>query len=125
MQLGTRDGREYTVPHTIGTSAIFQNDVLLKRAGIDPAAPLTSLEQLAENARKVAALGDGAIGISSSCRAPDAAWDFFAWSLGDEAQVEVYAKSGRLRLRGDLAENKYAAADPRGPGRSSPCRSRW
>ncbi|MEU6721412.1 extracellular solute-binding protein [Nonomuraea sp. NPDC046802] len=234
MTLGTRDGQKYTVPHTIGMSAIFQNDVLLKAAGIDPSAELTSLKQLADNARKVAALGNGeiglyytgnnggsiafthfpsiwasggealsedgttsrlaeqqsvavfqaynqmfkdgsvspsvrnesgatrdevfatgkvgymlasnsvvdkvpasstlkigvqgipgvtsgsstfvggdAIGISTSCKAPDAAWDFLAWSLGDHAQVEVYAKSRQLTLRGDLAENKYAADDPR------------
>jgi multiple sugar transport system substrate-binding protein len=234
MQQGTRDNRQYVLPHTIGMSAVFQNDVLLRQAGIDPAAPLTSLQNLADNAAKVAALGpdytglyftgnnggsiafthfpsvwasggevlspdgtvalldspavvrtfelynrmfadhtvpdsarnesgatrnevfatgkvgymlasnsvletveendslkigvqgipgvDGGqstfvggdvIGISSSCEQDDAAWDFLAWSVGDEAQVQVYAKSHQLTVRTDLASNEYSADDQR------------
>ncbi|WP_369053246.1 ABC transporter substrate-binding protein [Kineococcus terrestris] len=234
MAQGTRDGARYVVPHTIGMSAIFQNDVLLQRAGIDPAAPITSLRQLAENATRVAELGpdinglyftgnsggsiafthfpsvwasggtvlsedgtsatlddtgtaaafqvyndlfqagvvpdsarnetgatrnevfaggrvgymlasnsvletvtetdevkigvqgipgvDGgvstfvggdAIGISSSCEQPDAAWDFLQWSVGEEAQVQVYAQSRQLTVRTDLTSNEYSAQDPR------------
>jgi multiple sugar transport system substrate-binding protein len=222
------------LPHTIGMSAVFQNDVLLRQAGIDPAAPLTSLSNLADNAANVAALGpdytglyftgnnggsiafthfpsvwasggevlspdgtaalldspavvrtfelynrmfadhtvpdsarnesgatrnevfatgkvgymlasnsvletveendslkigvqgipgvDGGqstfvggdvIGISSSCEQDDAAWDFLAWSVGDEAQVQVYAKSHQLTVRTDLASNEYSADDQR------------
>jgi multiple sugar transport system substrate-binding protein len=234
MQQGTQDGRQHVLPHTIALSAVFQNDVLLQRAGIDPAAPLTSLQNLADNAAKVAALGpdytglyftgnnggsiafthfpsvwasggevlspdgtaamldspaavrtfelynrmyadhtvpdsarnesgatrnevfatgkvgymlasnsvletvqeneslrigvqgipgvDGGqstfvggdvIGISSSCEQDDAAWDFLAWSVGDEAQVQVYAKSHQLTVRTDLADNEYSADDQR------------
>lgn len=53
----------YGVPHNVAVSAIFQNDVLLEKAGIDPKKPLTSLHDLAANATKVAGLGNGAIGL--------------------------------------------------------------
>ncbi|WP_432519780.1 ABC transporter substrate-binding protein [Kineococcus sp. SYSU DK006] len=234
MEQGTVDGAKHVLPHTIGMSAVFQNDVLLQRAGIDPAAPVTTLRQLAENATKVAALGpdvtglyftgnnggsiafthfptvwasggeilsedgesatlddpqtaaafqvfndlfkagvvpdsarnetgatrnevfaggnvgymlasnsvletvdetdqlkigvqgipgvDGGvstfvggdvIGISSSCEQADAAWDFLEWSVGDQAQVQVYAKAHQLTVRTDLATNEFSAEDPR------------
>lgn len=63
MDLGTKDGRIYSVPHTIGMSALFQNDVLLQKAGIDPKAEITSLKQLQTNAAKVAALGSDISGL--------------------------------------------------------------
>ncbi|NYD67289.1 ABC transporter substrate-binding protein [Agromyces atrinae] len=234
MDLGTEDGVIYSVPHTIGMSAIFQNDVLLERAGIDPSAELGSLRELADNAAAVAALGpefsglyytgnnagsisfthfpaiwasggealsedgtesllssdesvevfeifnemfvsgatpdsvrnesgatrndvfatgnvgyvlasnsvleavaenealtigvqgipgvDGGVstyvggdvvGISSSCDTPDAAWEFLEWTLGEEAQVDVFAQNNILSVRTDLADNEFSAEDPR------------
>lgn len=229
----SQDDKIYGVPHNVSVSLISQNDVLLEQAGIDPEAPLESLEQLAENAAKVAALGDDidglyytgnnagsisfthfpaiwasggtplsedgsesllnspesvatfevfnemhqsgasadsvrnesgatrnevfatgkvgyllgssvldsvqetedlkigvqgipgvgggvssyvggdAIGISASCDQADAAWDFLSWSLGEEAQVEVFAANNFLTVRSDLADNEYSAADAR------------
>ncbi len=43
----------------------------------------------------------------------DAAWNFLAWVVSDEAQIEVVAKSGSVVARPDLADNKYSSADPR------------
>jgi multiple sugar transport system substrate-binding protein len=58
-------------------------------------------------------VGGDVIGISSSSKFPDAAWDFIEWTLEDEAQVEIVAKDGNLPVRVDLADNEYTAADPR------------
>ncbi|TFD56951.1 sugar ABC transporter substrate-binding protein [Cryobacterium sp. Hh7] len=234
INLASEDGKIYGVPHNVAVSAIFQNDVLLEKAGIDPTKKLASLEELASNAAKVAALGgdysglyytgnnagsisfthfpaiwasggeaiseDGteslldseesvavfdafnkmfasgaspdsvrnesgatrnevfgtgnvgyvlasnsvletvpetealkigvqgipgvgggesayvggdAVGISSSCKDVDGAWDFLSWTIGEEAQVDVFAKMNQLTVRADLADNQYAAADPR------------
>ncbi|WP_159499793.1 sugar ABC transporter substrate-binding protein [Microbacterium sp. 18062] len=63
LKLATQDGVLYGVPHNVSVSAIFQNDVLLEQAGIDPAKPLDSLEELADNAAKVAALGPDISGL--------------------------------------------------------------
>jgi multiple sugar transport system substrate-binding protein len=234
MELGTWEGEKYTVPHNLAVSVLAQNDVLLEKAGIDPSVQPKSLKELADNARKVAALGgdsvglyytgnnggsiafthfpsiwaadqevlsddgdealldsdaaaevfgiynqldsegvsspsvrnetgatrnevfakgnvgymlasnsvvdsieetdklkvgvhgipgpDGGvstfvggdvIGISSSSEHADAAWNFLAWSESDEAQLEVFAKTGQLTTRTDLAENEYTKDDPR------------
>ncbi|WP_214321854.1 ABC transporter substrate-binding protein [Nonomuraea sediminis] len=58
-------------------------------------------------------VGGDSIGISSTSKNADAAWDFLSWTVGDEAQVEVMAKNKDVLARTDLAGNKYSAADPR------------
>ncbi|RIJ79222.1 sugar ABC transporter substrate-binding protein [Nakamurella silvestris] len=56
--------------------------------------------------------GDG-IGISRDSKVSDQAWNFLAWTMSEDAQVEVLAKNNNVVARADLANNKYAAADPR------------
>lgn len=63
LKVSTKDGKVYAVPHTLAVSALFQNDVVLKKAGIDPTKPVTSLEQLDENGQKVAGLGKDFTGV--------------------------------------------------------------
>jgi multiple sugar transport system substrate-binding protein len=58
-------------------------------------------------------VGGDAVGISATSKSADQAWNFLAWSLGDEAQVEVVAAHKDLVARTDLASNKYSKADPR------------
>jgi multiple sugar transport system substrate-binding protein len=58
-------------------------------------------------------IGGDAIGISRDSKVVDAAWNFLAWVVSDEAQIEVVAKSGSVVARPDLADNKYSSADPR------------
>ncbi|MGW8483002.1 ABC transporter substrate-binding protein [Microbacterium sp. NPDC055903] len=56
--------------------------------------------------------GDG-IGISKDSKQSAQAWNFLNWMMSEEAQVEVLAQDGNAVSRGDLADNEYAAADPR------------
>ena len=56
--------------------------------------------------------GDG-IGISKDSSHTDQAWNFLAWMMSEDAQVEVLAKNSDVVSRSDLADNKYAASDPR------------
>ena len=58
-------------------------------------------------------VGGDSIGISKDSQKVDQAWNFIAWMLDDEAQVEVVAKGGNVVARTDLADNEYAAQDPR------------
>jgi multiple sugar transport system substrate-binding protein len=58
-------------------------------------------------------VGGDSVGISSTSKHADAAWDFLSWSVADQAQVEVVAKNKDIVVRTDLATNKYSAADPR------------
>lgn len=56
--------------------------------------------------------GDG-IGISKDSKLSPQAWNFLAWMMSEEAQVDVLAKAGNAVSRSDLADNEYAATDPR------------
>lgn len=56
--------------------------------------------------------GDG-IGISSDSKKSAQAWNFLAWLMSEEAQVEVLAKNNDVVSRADFADNKYASEDPR------------
>jgi multiple sugar transport system substrate-binding protein len=56
--------------------------------------------------------GDG-IGISKDSKKSAQAWNFLNWMMSDKAQVEVLAKDNDVVSRADLANNVYAAKDPR------------
>lgn len=56
--------------------------------------------------------GDG-IGISKDSKLSAQAWNFLQWMMSEEAQVGVLAKDNNAVSRDDLADNEYAAADPR------------
>jgi multiple sugar transport system substrate-binding protein len=56
--------------------------------------------------------GDG-IGISKDSDKAAQSWNFLNWLMSEDAQVEVLAKDLDAVSRGDLADNKYTADDPR------------
>jgi multiple sugar transport system substrate-binding protein len=56
--------------------------------------------------------GDG-IGISKDSDKVEQSWNFLNWMMSEDAQVEVLAKNNDVVSRGDLAQNTYAAKDPR------------
>ncbi len=56
--------------------------------------------------------GDG-IGVSKDSKKAAQAWSFLSWLMTEDAQVEVLAKNNDVVSRSDLADNKYAMADPR------------
>jgi multiple sugar transport system substrate-binding protein len=58
-------------------------------------------------------VGGDVIGVSRNSQHVDQAWDFIKWSLGDDPQVNIVAKSGAMPVRTDLADNQYSASDPR------------
>jgi multiple sugar transport system substrate-binding protein len=58
-------------------------------------------------------VGGDSIGIAANSEIPDQAWNFIAWTLSDEAQVEVVAENRDVVFRTDLASNKYSEQDER------------
>ena len=56
--------------------------------------------------------GDG-IGISKDSKHDAEAWNFLAWLMSKDAQVDVLAKDGDVTSRADLASNEYSEKDPR------------
>lgn len=58
-------------------------------------------------------VGGDVVGISSNSQHVDAAWNFISWTLSEQAQVQVVAKSKNITVRSDLADNTYAKQDSR------------
>ncbi|WP_433364244.1 ABC transporter substrate-binding protein [Actinoplanes sp. CA-142083] len=58
-------------------------------------------------------LGGDVIGISKGAKNAKTAWDFIAWSMSDEVQKTVVAKTGQLTVRSDDADNPATQAEPR------------
>ncbi len=53
IDVGTVDGQNYVVPHTMDLSVLFYNKDLYRQAGLDPEAPPTTLEEFADQARAI------------------------------------------------------------------------
>ena len=91
VNLASEGDAIYGVPHNVAVSALFQNDVLLEQAGIDPSVPVESLEELAANAQKVADLGGDAVGLYyTGNNAGSISFTHFPaiWASGGEALSE-------------------------------------
>ena len=58
-------------------------------------------------------VGGDVLGIGSNSTHAAQAWDFISWTLSEDAQVNVVAKSHNITVRSDLADNSFAKADPR------------
>ena len=56
--------------------------------------------------------GDG-IGVSKDSKKAAQSWNFLNWMMSEDAQVGVLAKDKDAVSRSDLANNEYAAKDPR------------
>ncbi|WP_433060783.1 hypothetical protein [Dactylosporangium sp. CS-033363] len=52
--------------------------------------------------------GTDAIGISRDSKKAGQAWNFIAWVLSDEAQIQVLARNGDRVARADLQANEFA-----------------
>jgi multiple sugar transport system substrate-binding protein len=57
--------------------------------------------------------GGDNIAIPTGSKNVEAAFEFVAWMLSDEVQLEMIAKNNQIPVRTDLAENEYFTADPR------------
>lgn len=78
---GDFKGTEYGIPFTTSTRALYYNKKLFTRAGIS--APPTTWAQLASDAAKIKALGDGTIGYGMPLGTEEAQAESYMWMLGD------------------------------------------
>ncbi|PRX96563.1 ABC transporter substrate-binding protein [Allonocardiopsis opalescens] len=58
-------------------------------------------------------VGGDVVGITSTSRHPEAAWDFISWTLGEEAQLSVLAANSDVPARTDLADAPRVRANER------------
>ena len=57
--------------------------------------------------------GGDSIGIPAGSKHAKDAWEFIAWCLSEEVQVQQFAKNNSIPIREDLAHNAYLEKDPR------------
>ncbi|ROS31623.1 ABC transporter substrate-binding protein [Cellulomonas sp. PhB150] len=57
-------------------------------------------------------LGGDAMGVSKDSKKVDQAWNFLAWSLSDDTQLNVVAKAGDVVSRNSLLDNEFTKDDP-------------
>lgn len=112
---GSREetGATWTAPFQEGNIGVMQypNTMLaaLDEAGLDVGvAPIPGIDGGGSTF-----LGGDALGIAATSKKVDQAWNFLAWMLSEETQVEVVAKNGGVVARGSLSANEYASKDPR------------
>lgn len=70
LNLGTLNGKHYGLPFAADVSVLFYNKALYRKAGLDPAKPPTSLQEVLAHARKINALGGGVKGYSFGGNSP-------------------------------------------------------
>ncbi|HEX5119942.1 MAG TPA: sugar ABC transporter substrate-binding protein [Pseudonocardiaceae bacterium] len=58
-------------------------------------------------------VGGDVLGIGADSKHVAEAWNFISWTLSEQAQVQVVAKSKNVTVRSDLIDNTYAKQDPR------------
>ena len=57
--------------------------------------------------------GGDNIGIPAGSEYIEEAWEFIAWALSEDVQLELYAGNNQLPVRLSLSDNEYFDADPR------------
>ncbi|MFJ8000452.1 ABC transporter substrate-binding protein [Streptomyces sp. NPDC096310] len=81
----TVDGKVYGVPRTNYSMGLLYNRKLFQRAGLDPAEPPATWEEVRTAAKKIAGLGKGYVGYADYSAQNQGGWHFTA---------EIYAQGG-------------------------------
>ncbi|MBB5869302.1 ABC-type glycerol-3-phosphate transport system substrate-binding protein [Allocatelliglobosispora scoriae] len=80
------DGKVYGLPWTNYSMGLLYNRKLFTQAGLDPAAPPKTWEEVREAAKKIAALGSGYVGYGDYSKSNTGGWHFTAelYSIGGQ-----------------------------------------
>jgi len=83
----TDDGKLYALPYSAYTMGLVINKNLFKQAGLDPAKPPATWQEVATAAKKIAALGNGIAGYQEYSAGNTGGWHFTA---------ELYSRGGQM-----------------------------
>src|SRR5262245_28688409 len=89
----TDNGKLYAIPYDAYTMGLVINKNLFKQAGLDPTTPPATWQEVAADAKKIAALGNGVAGYSEYSAGNTGGWHFTAslYSRGGQ----VVSKDGK------------------------------
>ena len=94
----TVDGKIYGIPRTGYSMGLIYNRKLFAKAGLDPEQPPATWAELREDAKRIAALGDGTVGYADYSAQNQGGWHFTA---------ELYSQGGDVVS----ADGKKATVD--------------
>ncbi|MEU0410769.1 sugar ABC transporter substrate-binding protein [Streptomyces griseorubiginosus] len=94
----TVDGKIYGIPRTGYSMGLIYNKKLFAKAGLDPEQPPATWAELREDAKRIAALGDGTVGYADYSAQNQGGWHFTA---------ELYSQGGDVVS----ADGKKATVD--------------
>jgi multiple sugar transport system substrate-binding protein len=77
------NGKQYGFPLIASARALFINDAIFTKAGLDPTSPPKTWDELKAAAEKVAALGDGSYGYCMPLGNEEAQAELAMWILGN------------------------------------------
>jgi multiple sugar transport system substrate-binding protein len=83
----TDGGKLYALPYSAYTMGLVINKGLFQQAGLDPTKPPTTWQEVAADAKKIAALGNGVAGYEEYSAGNTGGWHFTA---------ELYARGGQV-----------------------------
>jgi ABC-type glycerol-3-phosphate transport system substrate-binding protein len=83
----TDNGKLYAIPYSAYTMGLVINKNLFKQAGLDPGKPPTTWQDVAADAKKIAALGPGIAGYEEYSAGNTGGWHFTA---------ELYSRGGQM-----------------------------
>jgi multiple sugar transport system substrate-binding protein len=87
VNISSKDGKIYGVPHQLDVAVLYYNKKLFTQAGLDPASPPTTFAQIAADAKKISALGNGDYGFyfGGNCAGCNAYTTLpFIWASGGD-----------------------------------------
>ncbi|ARJ07734.1 sugar ABC transporter substrate-binding protein [Cnuibacter physcomitrellae] len=87
VDVASKDGQIYGVPHQLDVSLLYYNPTLFEAAGLDPASPPTTSEEILDAARKITALGNDTYGFyfAGNCAGCNAYTTLpFIWANGGD-----------------------------------------
>ncbi|GAA3391181.1 extracellular solute-binding protein [Cryptosporangium minutisporangium] len=87
LDVFTDGGKTYGLPRTNYSMGLIYNRALFSKAGLDPAKPPTSWEEVRAAAKKIAALGNGTVGYGEFSASNQGGWHFTA---------EMYSQGGSM-----------------------------
>ncbi|WP_149203142.1 ABC transporter substrate-binding protein [Actinotalea subterranea] len=105
-------GATWTAPFSNGEVGVMQYPNTAVAAAIEAGIDVGVAPIPGADGGESTFLGGDALGISKDSEHVDQAWNFLAWMLSEETQLEVIAKAGDVPGRVSLLENEYSSADP-------------
>jgi len=104
-------GATWVAPFQEGKTGVMQYPQTAVQAAIDAGIDVGVAPIPGVDGGTSTFLGGDAMGISKDSDKVDQAWNFLAWMLSDETQLDVVAKAGDVVSRNSLLDNEYTRDD--------------